>query len=414
MNFETEENKRNWVETSFLILLKVCGFPKNHGEQYVLTPQFFPHTFNSKKLEIQNLIQDLSNLLDLNSKKISYEITHDLRDSQNIPYSSQGKINEVGTTKINENSYCITISNSIKERQKQFVYTLIIEVIRIKLWDFKSFEEEDNISEHFLFLAGIYFGFGVILFENRSEVGTVRTGFWRKTWRFLSPVLPENIICSFALYQKLFPVSIFNWKKILPPELTKNIDKASNILDTDFDLEIRMANIIIDKNLIKNAIAINEKIYLTATAKNNIGYIKLKDGLLEECEQYFREAIKDKDNFGFANDNLGYTLILLGNLEEGLHFLKQAKLTGNNNIGYAYRNLALYYHKKKDLMEARKHYELAFNNETIPIDFLEYHYSELLFDLNDKENAFKFLEKAKDKGEKIAIDKYNKIKETLS
>jgi hypothetical protein len=312
--------------------------------------------------------------------------------------------------KIDENSYCINISNSLKDTQKKFIYTLIIEFIRIKLMDFKLFEEEENISEHFLFLAGIYFGFGVILFENKSEVGTIRTGFWKKTWRFLSPVLPEIIVYSFAFYQKLFPISSFNWRKILPSELLKNIDKSVNLLDSDFDAESKMKNIVINKELIKNVVEISENIGLTSTAKNNIGYKKLKEGLLEESAEYFREAIKGRDNFGFANDNLGYILILQGNFEEGLHFLKQAINSGNNNKGYSYRNFALYYHKKGDLNEAKKYYELAFDNQDIPIDFLEYHYSELLLDLNDNENAIIFLEEAKNKGEKIALDRFNKMK----
>lgn len=410
MNFKTEENKKKWVETSFLILLKGCDFPKNDGEQYLLNSQFFPNTFNSKRLEIEHIFEDLSHLLDLNSKKISFEITYDLRDGGNFPLASQGKLNEIKIIKIDENSYCINISNSLKDTQKKFIYTLIIEFIRIKLMDFKLFEEEENISEHFLFLAGIYFGFGVILFENKSEVGTIRTGFWKKTWRFLSPVLPEIIVYSFAFYQKLFPISNFNWRKILPSELLKNIDKSVNLLDSDFDAESKMKNIVINKELIKNVVEISENIGLTSTAKNNIGYKKLKEGLLEESAEYFREAIKARDNFGFANDNLGYTLILQGNFEEGLHFLKQAINSGNNNKGYSYRNFALYYHKKGDLNEAKKYYELAFDNQDIPIDFLEYHYSELLFDLNDNENAIIFLEEAKNKGEKIALDRFNKMK----
>ncbi|MCG2794214.1 MAG: tetratricopeptide repeat protein [Weeksellaceae bacterium] len=408
MNFKTEENKKKWIETSFLILIKACGFPKNKGEQYLLNPQFFPNTYNSKKLEIDNLFQDLSNLLDLNSKKITYEITYDLRDSGNTPYASRGKINEIEISKTDENSFCINISNSLIDTQKKFIYTLLIEFIRIKLVDFKLFEEENNISEHFIFLAGIYFGFGIILFENRSEVGTIRTGFWKKTWRFLSPVLPENIVYSFAFYQKLFPNSNPNWRKILPSDFQKNIEKSFNLY-SDFDIEAKLENITISQELIKNVLEVSENNGLTATAKNNIGYRKLKEGLVQESAAYFREAVKDKNNFGYANDNLGYTLILQGNLEEGLNFLKHATTTGNNDKGYSYRNLALYHHRKGDLIEAKKLYELAFDNQNIPIDFLEYHYSKLLFDMNDKENAIKFLETAKDKGEQVAIDKFNQL-----
>ncbi|WP_294296437.1 hypothetical protein [uncultured Chryseobacterium sp.] len=353
MNFKTEENKQGWIETSFFILLKAYGIPKNSGDQYLLNSQFFPNLFSSKKLEIQNLIQDLSNILDLNSNKISYEISKDLRDSQSTPYVSQGNINEIEITKNDEASYCITISNSIKDRQKQFIYTIIIEFIRIKLLESRIFEKSNNLSEDFLFLAGVYFGFGVILFENRSEVGTVRTGFWKKTWRFLSPVLPESIIYSFTFYQKLFPVSNFNWKQTLPSEILKNIDASIHLFDSDFEMEAIKEDFIINTDVVKSIVERRENRNLTATEKNNIGYRKLKEGLLEESARYFREAIQDRSNFGYANDNLGYTLILQGELEEGFHFLQQAIRTNNNNQGYSYRNLALYYHKKGNLAEEK-------------------------------------------------------------
>ena len=402
MDFRTEKSRRNWVETSFLILLKECGFPKNKGEQIIINEQYFPKTFSSKKFELENIFEDLISILDLNSKKITLETSYDLTDSSIYAIASQGETNEIHVTVPNENEFCFFIANSLKITQKKIIYNLVIEFIRVKLMTNQLFKDEKNISEHFLYLAGVYFGFGIILFENRYEVGFVRSGFRKTQWHFSSPMLPENILYSFAFCCKLFPNSNFNWIKHLPNEIQKNnvelmrniesnfrlnnLLKEINSLEINPKISIEKSEIITES--LKNTIQSAEENILFATRKNNFGYRKLKEGLVEESIPYFREAIEMRDNFGFANDNLGYALILKGELEEGFKYLNEALKTGTNNKGYSCRNFGLYFHKKGNLEEAKKNYELAYENQTIPIDFLDVHFSELLSDLGEENVDF--------------------------
>ena len=407
MNFSSEKNKRIWVEKSFLFLSKIDDTSNKTEEQLILNPHFFPNTYSESKPKIENIFKDLSKILNLNSEKISLENYTDLRDCGNIPYSATGKIDEIFTSKDEHDNYIINISNSLQNTNKKLLYNIVIEFIRIKLMTYESFLEEDEISEHFLFLAGIYFGLGIILFENRSEVGTIRTGLWKKSWSFHSPMLPENIVYSFAFYLKLYEIQEAKWLKNLPTEFQREIIKEVDRLNENPRLNEILKNpnseenLKITKELVKYLIEPSR----TSTENNNIGYQKIKAGLLDESTKYFREAIEERNNFGYAYDNLGYVTILLGDLDGGLIYLTKASETGENNKGYFFRNHAIYYHKKGNLEEANEYFTLAFKHRDIPIDFLEYHFAELLFDLNEKDEAMKFLKIAVDNGEKIAIEK---------
>ena len=75
MEFKISDNQRKWAETNFIFLLKSYGIPPNHGNQALLNSKYFSATFNEKETKIENIIEDLKNILSLNSARISYEFS---------------------------------------------------------------------------------------------------------------------------------------------------------------------------------------------------------------------------------------------------------------------------------------------------------------------------------------------------
>lgn len=437
MQFKITKNQKDWVETNFKFLIQRCGEPRKKGEQVLLNSQYFPKVYSIKETKVENIIEDLKDILDLNYLKIEYEFVYDLRDSTSFPLAIQGKLNDMMLQKIRNNEYCIIISNSIKDKPNKFLFSLINEVLKIRLTEFEIDYQGNKYLDYFIFLAGIYFGLGVILTQKRKEVGNSTDGFWRTTWRFSSSMLDENIIYCFALYQNLFPNPNEIWVKELPVEIKTKLDAASNLINLDwkkhkeennfyenevlnnkektqklFSLSIQesqLGNIENSINIAKDILAISEDYILISTVYNNIGYWQLKLNLIEESIENFEKALQLRPDFPYANDNLGYALILQNNLDKGFEYLQKALKTKKNDLGFSYRNHGVYFHKKGELKKAKEHFELAFRYEKIPIDFLEFHYAELLFDIGKKEKAMIFLEKSINNGDKVAIEKFNTI-----
>ncbi|GAA5100474.1 hypothetical protein GCM10023210_39030 [Chryseobacterium ginsengisoli] len=423
MKYKISDSQKQWVEANFLVLIKACGFPWNKGEQILLNQHFFPNTFNSKEIEIENIIKDLITIFDFGNKIIKYEIIYDLRDSNSFPLAIRGKFQETELDKVSDNEYCIYISNSTKEMPNRLIFCLINDFLRIKLSDAKIPHDQNKYSENFLFLAGIYFGFGVILTQKRIDTGKSSTSFWQKKWNFSSSMLVENIIYGFALYQKIFPSLDISWMKELPKDFESKINEVASLVHSSMIADVNEAeakyflkkslekskkdNFILAIELLNKVITLSNDHQTISTAYNNTGYLKLKIGFIEESSVHFKKAIEYRPDFGFANDNLGYSLILRNLLDEGLVYLEKAEKTLNNDKGYHYRNLGLYFHKKGELLKAKEYYDQAFDHQKRPIDFLEYHFSELLSEIGDEENADKFLKIAVDKREKIAMDKFN-------
>jgi len=65
--FRITEPDRNWVEDNFKWLIQVYGYPTRQNEQINISDKYFPKTFSDNDLIIQNLIEDLCNLLGLDS-----------------------------------------------------------------------------------------------------------------------------------------------------------------------------------------------------------------------------------------------------------------------------------------------------------------------------------------------------------
>jgi len=427
MEFNISENNRKWIEKNLLFFTKVCGFPRNAGEQFLLNEIYFPKTAKStKKVDLDSLFIDLSNLLQVDINKISLEIIEDLRDTYGIPLVTQGNTFETDM-QIDSGKFVIYIANSLQNRPNRLLYNVILEFIKIKLSEYEISYEQRKDIEFFIFLAGIYFGFGVILTQKRIDVGRSSDGFWQTTWKYRSEVPDSIIIYAHAIYQKIFSNNQTDWTINLPKEIRDQLGDAHNLItqycNIDFNKNELEAEQLFNLGLkeqkskgiqsalsyFKRVLEITKNDTLIAHTYNSIGYGQIKAGLILESIENFKKSLKFWPNYGYAYDNLGYSLILIGQLDEGFQYLKRAIETGNNDKGYSLRNHALYYHRKVELKKSKNTYELAFQNIKIPIDFLEYHFADLLFELGENETGMDLLNKSVEKGEQIALTKISEM-----
>lgn len=419
---------RNWVEDNFKWLIQAYGYPTRQNEQIIISDKYFPKTFSDNDLIIQNLIEDLCKLLGLDSNKVNFEIHEDLRDVYGIPFASEGEQFEAETEILVDNSYKLHIAKSISKRPNRLIFSLIYEFIKIRLTENKLQFETGDDTNLFIFIAGIYFGFGVPLSQNLTDRGRVDDGFWETKWNCVSKMPNEVMAFGLATYSKLIEQDNPEWKNELPQVLKNQFDGAIKLLnetpsvifnkaELDANDLFHLADEEYKKGNYEEAISNLQKILfltndelLKADVYNNIGYFHLRSCDYEKSITNFHKALQIDPNYGFAYDNLGYSLIQTGQLEEGRHQLEKAFKTENNDNAYTYRNLALYYLAKNDLEQAESNFQLAFETETVPVDLLELHYANFLFKKDEREKGMEFLKKAVEKGEAEAIKRMKEIK----
>ncbi|MBF02136.1 MAG: hypothetical protein CMP76_02450 [Flavobacterium sp.] len=425
--FKIIEPDRLWVEDNFRWLIDVFGYPYPKSEQILLVANYFPKTFASDNVLIENIIEDLCLLIGVVKEKISFEVVSDIRDIYGMPYQIEGMPFETAL-EIEEKKYKIHIANSLQKHPKRLVYNLVYEFIRIKLTENKLEYDTGKDTNLFLYLAGIYFGFGVLLSQNLKDTGRVDDGFWETKWNYISEMPNEIMAYALATYSKLIEQDAPKWKDNLPSDLKNQFEKAIHYLNDNptalYDKKELKSNELFKKaydQYLKNefvaAIASLQPILsltndnvMKADVYNNLGYYHIRLKNYEQAVAYFNCSINIISNYGYANDNLGYAFIQLGKLEEGRAFLEKALQTENNDIAYTNRNFALYYQAKGERNKADEYFKKSFDAITDSVDLLEYHYADFLLQNGEIEKGLEFLKKAVEKGEPEAIERMNEIK----
>ncbi|WP_338790760.1 tetratricopeptide repeat protein [Bernardetia sp. MNP-M8] len=417
------EADKEWVEMSFKSFIEAYGLPKKENAQVLFDKNFFPKSFSAEKLTVPNLIEDLSSLLELDANKIDFVLEKDISDAYGIPYSAEN-INS-SETMITEDGYIICIPNELTKRPNGLLLSLIKEFIRIRLIEGNSgIEQEDDLySELFVYLTGIYFGFGVIFCQSIISGGYSTDGMWETKWSYVSPMPKEVMTYSLALYCGLVEEENFEWKESLHPSIKLQFEKAieflakypSSLLNPT---ELKAIRLIeksyqeYEKNKFDFSISLlQESLTLTNDSitqidiYNSIGYFQMRNGDFEKSIINFEKAIELEPRFGNANDNLAYVYVKLGQLEKAKHYLEEAIATENNELPYHYRNVALYYAAKAETKKAEEYFDMAFREAELPVDLLEFDYALFLFNQNKEEEAMKYLKIAIEKNEPEAIKK---------
>lgn len=425
--FRITEPDRNWVEDNFKWLINVFGYPSRQSEQIIITEKYFPKTFSTSDVKVQNLIEDLCNLLGIDASKIKFELHEDLRDVYGLPFEMQGKPFETETL-VNEDNYLIHIAKSISKRPNRLVFSLIYEFIKIRLIENKLQFDTGEDTSLFIFIAGIYFGFGVPISQNLTDRGRVDDGFWETKWNYVSEMPNEVMAFGLATYSKLIEQDNPEWKSELPQALRLKFESAitflndspstlfskteldANDLFNQADQEYQNKNFDSAISTLQKILFLTEDEMLKADVYNNIGYYQMRSGDYEKSIPNFQKALNIDSNYGFAYDNLGYALIQIGQIDEGKQKLEKALQTENNDNAYTYRNLALYHLAKNEFKKAKTNFQLAFETKTVSVDLLELHYANFLINQGETKTGMEYLEKAVDKGEPEAIKRMNEIK----
>lgn len=418
-NFKITEDDRLWVEENFRWLKEVFGYPNKLEEQVLLTPKFFPETF-ATAVTVDKVITDLSKQFGIPRQIVRHELVTDLRDYNNIPYQIEGKPFEC-ETELSKGQYKIFVARSLEKHPERLIYSLIYEFIRIRLTESDiEFDVGGDDTGLFIFLAGIYYGFGVVLAQNLEHTGRSNDGMWEIKWNYVSEMPMPVMAFSLATYANLRGEQDPVWKNEFKGDFKKMFEDAlaylrENPNDLYDEAEVKasdlfnLANDHFERNEMEEAIATLQKIlflsndaHLRADVYNNMGYYYLRMKDYQQGMSNFRKALALGPEYGYANDNLGYALIMTGELEEGRSYLERAMQTANNDAAYTFRNFALYHQRKKEFDLAEKFFQRAFDQQT-PVDLLEYHYGEFLLEQGDAENAKLFFQKSASKNEEEGI-----------
>lgn len=425
-DFKITDDDKLWVEENFRWLKEVFGYPNKSHEQILFTPKFFPASFNAQMITIENAITDISGLLDLPGNCVRCVMLSDLRDMNNVPYEIEGKAFGC-ETELKKGDYTIYVANSLIKHPDLLLYSLIYEFIRIRLTESEiEFDAGGDDNGLFIYLAGIYYGFGVLLAQNLVNTGRSNDGLWEIKWNYRSEMPQQVMAFSLATYANLRGETDPSWKNEFNGDFRKMFEGALSYLqahpnDLYDETEVKANDLFnqscehFENHELDEAIAALQKIlfltndaHMKADVYNNMGYYYMRTRDYQQGISNFRKALALGSGYGYANDNLGYALIMTGELEEGLSYLQKALETGNNDPAYTYRNFALYHHRKNDFTKAEEFFQKAFAQNT-PVDLLEYHYGEFLLEKGEVEKAKEFFQRSSDKNEKEGREKIQKF-----
>ena len=420
--FRISEDDKGWVEHNLEWLIQTFGYPTRNYDQFLLTEIHFIATFRAEKVYIDNIIEDVCALLEMPDNVISFELVNDLRDIHGMPLVTIGDSVDI-EFEVNDGKYHMYIANSLQNNPRRLIYRMVHECIEIKLISMNLEFDDGDDTDLFIYLAGIYFGFGVILANSLIDAGISNDGTWETSWNYRSPMPDETMIFGLATFTKLIEQDAPEWKHGLTLDMKGLFEKAITYLTENpsrlYDPNELEANDLftraIDryvKNEFHEGIAMLEEVlFLTkldqmkAIVFNEIGYYNLRLKNYEKSLTYFEKSIQIRPEFGYPMDNLGYALIQLGQIEEGREWLEQAMNTANNELAYSYRNLALYHQAKGDVDEAADCFQRAFDSMLGNVDLLEYHFANFLIENGELEKGLDMLKLGVEKGEPEAIER---------
>ena len=421
---------RVWVERSFKYIINVFGFSGELTEQINFSEKYFPQTFKNKTLEANALVEDLCNYLSLDIKRITVEYEKDIRDMPLTPYQVSGNVFhsnlEIVSDTIIGNRYYVQLANQLKQNQDLLLIRLIIELLKIKLAETKANLNIESVSNPFMYMLGIYFGFGYILSTKLYEIGVEYRAGWQRTWKFNSGVPPQMMAYGLAFFAIIQNNGYPEWVEKLSQQMIEEFDLSIEFLSA-FDVDVfikeekpqdefiadeimKQVQRFYSENNFEAAISeIRKVILLTNNSRKlasrycSLGYYYLRLKKYEESIPYFVKSLECKPDFGYSWDNLGFAYIMTGKFEEGKESIEKAMATGSDDKAYSQRNLGIYHMKKNEMEDADECFQKAFEMKT-KVDLLEYFCAQFLFQKGNKKEGLRYLEMAVANGEPEAVE----------
>ncbi len=417
--YQINSEDREWTEDSFKWLIDVYGELPLDADQLTVNEQSFPISFSQERPTVQSLINDLCEILGVDQEKVTYEFLEDMRDS-GLPYEIEGQLFECETV-IGIDEYKIYMAHSLRDHTDRLLFNLAYEFIKIRLSEDKLEYNTGDDTDLFIYVAGVYLGLGVILVQNLEDIGRSNDGLWETKWRYVAEIPKEVVVFGLALFAHLSYQTSPYWKQHLSrdkqtllvgaldylkdhPSPSWDENRAQTIkLFEESDNHFQQGEFQEAINHMQGALFLAPDNFTKSNANNNIGYYHVFLGNLQEAIENLQQALALDPEFAFANDNLGYALVLSGELAAGKKFLDKAITSNENDMACSHRNQGLYYQNLGDFKEAEKHYRISFESTDDPIDFLEYHFAELLYLQHKEGEALKYLQRAVARQEPRAI-----------
>ncbi|GAB5527648.1 MAG: hypothetical protein Roseis2KO_55200 [Roseivirga sp.] len=421
--FPITEPDKAWVIENLTWLIELYGLPHADDKTVTFSHKFFPLSRSGMGEPVESLIADLKELLGLASVHITFDLQEDIRDIEGLPYEIEGKPFQSGLI-VAEAQYHIILAKSLLKHDKALLSSLIYEFTKIRLIRDGCEYDTGEDTDLFLYLAGVYFGFGPLLYQGLVDTGRSSDGSWETKWSFVADLPQEVMAYAIALYIDLVPDNDLNWKTELSDQLESLLDAAieyqkqkrvSLVKKGELEAEeLYEAGLKLFEQydweqaieVFRKAIFLETSNPLKANIYNSLGYAHMRMGDLEGSLTNFQIAI-DLTGHAYAFSNMAYVMILGGRAEAAQELIKMS-FEVNDQAGYAHRNTAMYHQALGDIELAEEHFQKALA-EGEPVDLLELHYSEFLFEKGKEEEAMVYLKQAVDKGEPEAVVQYQSL-----
>lgn len=244
---------------------------------------------------------------------------------------------------------------------------------------------------------------------------------WEVKWNYTSEVSYETLGYGIALFQFILDAN-FNWIANLSGDLRKLIAEATAFISTDKEVLELKNDFPLNQHFIQaqsygleqkyqEAIQLMQVVAknafsprICAWAENDWGYFLLLNDEVIESISHFKKAHSLDPSHAYAVDNLGYALLRVGDVEEGLIFIEKAFQMDGNDFAYGNRNRGLYFYLTGDFEAAERSYQEALRLAPLGFDFLEFHYAQLLNQRGEHLKAREVLAPAIARGEQQAIE----------
>ncbi|MDW3651434.1 MAG: tetratricopeptide repeat protein [Bacteroidia bacterium] len=424
--FQLNPEDKQWVDDNFAAFIQIFGLPAKDSSPVIINADFFPHVIADKKIRLPQLIEDLSQLFQLNAKHIRFAYIEDLKRKE-VPKAIRKRNYETHVVQ-EEDSFTLFISRNLLQEPRRLIFLLMYEFLQIKmLGSALIFEVMDDIGP-FMCIAGVYFGLGVLISRNVYSYGKPNYEYWDSKWMSPGAAADEIMAYALALYTQLKEEKDPDWIKLLPSDFSIDYQFALRFLndsDTDltaradikFSLEFQKASDFSQEKKYDKAIEAMQSLIDLAPDEinlsivyNNLGYYQSLNGNYEASIPCYEKALELNPDFSYAYDNMGYAYIRMGFPDKGRACIKEALLSNENDVAYSFRNLALYHLAKGEIEEARGYFELSYENISQPVDLLDFHYAEFLLEVGEREKGMEYLQRSVNKGEPVAIRKMQSLR----
>lgn len=420
---------RDWVEANFEWLISAFGHPLT--EQIMISEKYFPKTFLTKEIHIENLVADCCDQLGLDQQLFSYEIIEDIRDTNDMPYAFVENPQDCFLNVDKETGeYSLALARTILKHPHWLIASVCIEFGKAKLHQHKLDYGEGEETDLFLYLAAVYFGYGVILADNLANVGEVRSTTWETKWAFIAKLPYPVLAYALAVMGRLRGDTGAAWKESLSKEIRNefdlslaHIDRSENKLfdPVRINKAVQIASIWNQVNkyydsavykeavpLLQQALSIANEAPVKAAIYNYIGYICLREQQYQNSIAPFENALLLDPGYGYAYDNLGFAYIMSGEPDKGKEYLEKALKTENNDDAYSFRNMGLYFQMKGGMVSAETYFQKAFDMQA-KVDLLDFFYGLFLLENGDEEKALIHIQRSADNGEHEGLEKLKAI-----